>query len=106
MGRGIRRTHTVDPFGEAEEMSNKELLLILCQLNKPGLNMLEHLVRDGYVYKGRFLISPKDFLKSSGLIAKKSFYLGIDNLVKWNILAKSDDVSFFYFNPKIFAWHD
>ena len=104
MGRGIRKTHTEDPFVESEDMTDQEFILIMCQLNKSGINMLEHLVRNGYVYKGRFLISPKEFLESTGLIAKKSFYLGIDNLVKWNILAKSEDVSFFYFNPKIFTW--
>jgi len=104
MGRGIRKTHIVDPFVGAEDISDKEFLLILCQLNKSGLNMLEHLVRNGHVYRGRFLISPKEFLESTGLIAKKSYYLGIDNLVKWEILAKSEEVSFFFFNPKFFSW--
>ena len=99
-----RRTHSEDPFLNDPDIPVEELILILCQLNRSGVNMLEHLVRNGYVYKGRFLISPKDFLESTGLIAKKSFYLGIDNLIKWNILAKSEDVSFFYFNSKIFTW--
>ena len=99
-----RRTHKDDPFGEGEELTDQEFLLIICQLNKSGLNMLEYLVRNGYVYKGMFLITPKDFLEHTELRAKKSYYLGIDNLVKWDILAKSEETSFFYFNPKFFTW--
>ncbi len=104
MARGLRGVHAEDPFVDAEPTSDKELLLIICQLNKSGLNMLEYLIRNGYVYKGMFLITSKDFLASMELRAKKSYYLGIDNLVKWEVLAKSEEVGFFYFNPKFFPW--
>lgn len=106
MARGLRGLHAVDPFNEADTIDSKEMLLIICQLNKSGLNMLEYLVRNGYVYKGKFLITPKDFLEAMELRAKKSYYLGIDNLVKWDVLAKSEDVSFFYFNKNFFSWYD
>ncbi len=106
MSRGLRRTHKEDPYTKDRGISEKELILTICQLNKSGLNMLEYLIRNGYVYKGRFLITPKDFLESMKLRSNKSYYLGIDNLVKWDILAKSEDVSFFYFNRNFFYNYD
>ena len=69
MSRGLRRTHKEDPYTKDRGISEKELILTICQLNKSGLNMLEY-------------------------------------LVKWDILAKSEDVSFFYFNRNFFYNYD
>ncbi len=104
MNRGLRCSHTIDPFAnkDIDLIVNREMILILCKLNKSGLNMLEYLNKNGYVYKGMLLIDIKDFLTAMKLRSKKSFYLGIDDLVKWGILAKADQVSFYYFNKKYF----
>jgi len=102
MGRGLRRVHDTDPFGSISGDIEVRDMLILCSLNKQGLNMLEYLLRDGNIYKGRFLISPEDYLSTMKLTATKSFYLGIDNLIRWDIIAKSKDVNFYYINTKFF----
>lgn len=104
MNKGLRGVHKEDPFKDIAVISDKEFLLTICQLNKTGLIMFEYLIRNGYVYKGMFLISYKDFMAEMKLRSKKSYYNGIDNLLKWDVLAKSEDVSFFYFNPKFFPW--
>ena len=77
-------------------------MLILCSLSKQGVDMLEYLLRDGNVYKGKFLIIAEDYLEYKKLTARKSFYLAINNLVRWDVLAKSKDVNFYYLNSKFF----
>lgn len=104
MNKGLRGVHKEDPFKDITLISDKEFLLTICQLNKTGLVMFEYLIRNGYIYKGMFLISYKDFMTEMKLRSKKSYYNGIDNLLKWDVLAKSENVSFFYFNPKFFSW--
>jgi len=104
MSKGLRGTYKEDPFKDIAVISDKEFLLTICQLNKTGLIMFEYLIRNGYVYKGMFLISYKDFMAEMKLRSKKSYYNGLDNLLKWDVLAKNEDVSFFYFNPKYFPW--
>jgi len=108
MNRGLRCSHTSDPFAvqDIDLTVTKEMLLIICKLSKSGMNMLEYLNKNGYVYKGMFLIDIKDFMETTKLRSKKSFYLGIDNLVKWDILAKTDQVGFYYFNQKYFPGYD
>ncbi len=103
MSKGLRAVHTEDPFKKSPEQSTKEMILTICQLNKTGLVMLEYLLKNGYIYKGTFLISYKDFMEVMKLKSKKSYYNGIDNLIRWRVIARTDDAVFFYFNPKFFT---
>ena len=101
MNRGLRCKHESDPFSDIETQQgiDKRSLLILLKLNKTGLSMLEYLTRHGHVYEGKFLITVRDYLEKMEMRSKKSFYNGIDDLVKWDVIAKSKDVNFFYINP-------
>jgi hypothetical protein len=103
MGRGLRHVHKVNPFDNQNTISieNRDML-ILCSLNKQGLNMLEYLLRNGNVYEKKFLVSPDDYLSEMKFTSTKSFYLGIDNLIRWDVIAKSKDVNFYYINVKFF----
>ena len=103
MGRsGLRKEHESNPFlEEVGSMVNRDML-ILCKLKRSGVNMLDYLLRNGNVYEGKFLIYPKEYLKAMGLTATKSFYLGIDNLIVWDIIAKSSELNFYYINAKFF----
>jgi hypothetical protein len=105
MNRGLRRNHTSDPFTDELTIPNgvdKKSMLLLLKLNKQGLSMLEYLIRHGYQFEDKFLITVTDYLDKMGLRSKKSFYLGIDELVKWDVIAKSNELNFFYINPKYF----
>jgi len=95
--------HKVNPFDNQNTISieNRDML-ILCSLNKQGLNMLEYLLRNGNVYEKKFLVSPDDYLSEMKFTSTKSFYLGIDNLIRWDVIAKSKDVNFYYINVKFF----
>lgn len=107
MNRGFKKIYQENPFyGDSEEnlQALKQVLLTVCQLNKTGVIMLEYLAKNGYVYKGKLLITSKDFLETTELRSKKSFYNGIEDLIKWDLIAKSEDVGFFYYNPKYFPW--
>jgi len=107
MNRGFKKIHKQNPYGEESDVNLKayrQVLLTVCQLNKTGVSTLEHLVKNGYVYKGKLLITSKEFLETTELKSKKSFYNGIEDLIKWDIICKSEDVGFFYYNPKYFPW--
>lgn len=107
MNRGFKKIYKDSPW-ENESNVNlqayKQVLLTICQLNKTGVVMFEYLVKNGYVYKGKLLVTSKDFLLDTDLKSKKSFYNGIEDLIKWDLIAKSEDVGFFYYNPKYFPW--
>ena len=109
MNRGFKKIHKDNPY-EGESNVNlhayRQVLLTICQLNKTGVLTLEHLVKNGYVYRNKFLLTSKEFLEATELKSKKSFYNGIEDLLKWDMIAKSEDVGFFYFNPKYFPWLD
>ena len=106
MNKGLRCSHQEDPFDtdQLDRCITRRELLVICNLNKMGLNMYRYLLKEGYVYKGRFLIMINDYLKATGQRSKKSFYLGIDELIKWDIIAKSDELNFYYFNIKYFDY--
>lgn len=102
MGRGLRKVHDINPFvNEDLSIANRDIL-VLCNLNKQGLSMLRYLLKEGNVYKGKFLITTEDYLSGSELTSTKSFYLGIDNLIVWDVVAKSKEVNFYYINTKFF----
>ena len=102
MGRGIRKVHDFNPFADEPTFMTSRDMIRLCKLNRQGLNMLEYLMREGNVYKGKFLIPCEEYLKEMKQTAKKSFYLGIDNLILWELIAKSKEVNFYYINTKFF----
>jgi hypothetical protein len=64
--------------------------------------MLRYLLSEGNVYKGTFLITTEEYLEEMDLSSAKSFYLGIDNLIVWDVIAKSKEVNFYYINTKFF----
>jgi len=102
MGRGLRCVHESNPFEEEVSLMDQRGMLILCSLNKQGLNLLDYLLRHGNVYEEMFVISTDDYLSATGLTSAKSFYLGIDNLIRWDVIAKSKEVNFYYINTKFF----
>ncbi len=107
MNRGFKKVYEENPYyGDSNKnhYAFKQVLLTVCQLKKTGVIMLEYLAKNGYVYKGKLLITSKDFLETTELRSKKSFYNGIEDLIKWDLIAKSEDVGFFYYNPKYFPW--
>jgi hypothetical protein len=107
MNRGFKKVYEENPYyGDSNENLHafRQVMLTVCQLNKTGVVMLEYLIKNGYVYKGKLLITSKEFLQTTELKSKKSFYNGLDDLLKWEVIAKSEDVGFFYYNPKYFPW--
>lgn len=106
MNRGFKKIYSEDPFLDSDVPPNntKELIILICKLNKTGLLLLEYIARNGYVYKGKLLITPKEFMETTELRSKKSFYNGLDDLIEWGVIAKSEDLGFYYFNKKIFSW--
>jgi hypothetical protein len=104
MNRGLRCVHQSDPFLDTPVSTGltKEEMKIIFQLNKEGMNMLKYLFKHGYEYDGKFLIKMKEYLDIMDLRSNKSFYNGISDLIKWDIIAKSEDANFYYINHKYF----
>jgi hypothetical protein len=57
------------------------------------------------LFRGQFVITYLDFSEKTKLRSKKSFYLGVDNLIRYGLIAKTEEAGFFYFNPNYFPYY-
>ena len=104
MAKGFRAIHESNPFPQnrSNNLFDVKSMIVLCNLSKSALVMIEYLNKEGCVFEDKFFIPISDYLEKVQFKSRKSYYVGIDELIKFDILAKTKDANFFYINPKYF----
>lgn len=98
----MKKRFLENPFVLERSYLTIEDLCDLCCINKTGLVLLKFLNETRNIYDSKFHISVDDFLKEQKSLSRKSFYLGVNELIKFNVIAKTKDVNLFFINPKFF----